>query len=176
MRMFAGIRRLIASSSSRHSARSQSRRRMYFEPLEARRLLATDLGSITGTVFSDQTDDGLTLDDILVPGVSVHLYLDGGNGMNESMLGVPGGDDTFIGTDPTDVTGQYRFNDLVEGTYFVEEEVPPGLIARTNANVRTVVLDAGRSAGIGSDRESDRVPHAGDAASAPLHDRPSCEP
>ncbi|HUG70255.1 MAG TPA: SdrD B-like domain-containing protein [Pirellulaceae bacterium] len=114
---------------------------MFFEPLESRRVLATDLAAITGIIFSDQTDDGLSGDDTFVAGAVVNLYRDGGNGTFESVGGVSG-DDTFVGTDTTDAAGAYRFDSLPAGTYFVEEVVPAGFIVRTNANVQTVTLDA----------------------------------
>ncbi|MBI2481691.1 MAG: hypothetical protein HYV60_24510, partial [Planctomycetia bacterium] len=147
MKFLARVKRLIASKSSLRSARSRSRRRMFFEPLEARRVLATNLASIAGTIFSDQTDNGFTGDDTFVSSAVVNLYRDGGNGIFESAGGVSG-DDTFVNTDTTDAMGAYRFDSLVEGTYFVEEVVPAGFIARTNANVQTVTLDAAEVQGM----------------------------
>ncbi|MDA1051088.1 MAG: hypothetical protein O3C40_11505 [Planctomycetota bacterium] len=127
---------------------------MFFEPLEARRVLATDFASIAGTVFSDQTDDGFTGDDLPVVAANMHLYLDGSNGTFESAGGVAGGDDTFIGTDPTDASGQYRFDGIVAGTYFVEEETPAGFIIRPGENVSTVLVslaDADGTVGLSVD-------------------------
>jgi len=114
---------------------------MFFESLEVRRVLATDLASIAGTVFSDQTDNGLTGDDTFVASAVVNLYRDGGNGIFESAGGTSG-DDTFVNTDTTDAVGGYRFDGLTVGTYFVEEVVPVSFIARTNGNVQTVIIDA----------------------------------
>jgi len=119
---------------------------MFFEPLEARRVLATDLASIAGTVFSDQTDNGLTGDDVFVSGAVVNLYRDGGNGTFESAGGVSG-DDVFVGTDTTDLVGAYRFDSITVGTYFVEELVPPGFIVRTGADVQTVIVSVADVAG-----------------------------
>lgn len=110
-------------------------------------MLATDLGSIAGTVFSDQTDNGLTGDDTFVQSATVNLYLDGGNGTFESAGGA-GGDDTFVTFDTTDAAGAYRFDGLTAATYFVEEVVPSGFIAKTNGNVQTVTLDATEVQGI----------------------------
>lgn len=146
MKLFAHVKRLIASKSTQHSPRSRSRRRMFFEPLETRRVLATDLASIAGTVFSDQTDNGLTGDDVFVSGAVVNLYRDGGNGTFESAGGVSG-DDVFVGTDTTDLVGAYRFDSITVGTYFVEELVPPGFIVRTGADVQTVIVSVADVAG-----------------------------
>lgn len=147
MKLIARVKRLIASHSVQRSNRANSRRRMFFESLEDRRVLATDLAAIAGTVFSDQTDNGFTMDDTPVVGANVHLYLDGGNGTNDSAGGFAAGDDTFIGTDTTDIAGQYRFDGLVAGTYFVEEEVPVAFIARPGANVSTVTVSPTDAAG-----------------------------
>ncbi len=141
MKLLACVKRLVASKSSRHMVRSRSRRRLFFEPLEARRVLATNLASIAGTVFSDQTDNGFTVDDTFVASAVVNLYRDGGNSTFESAGGVSG-DDVFVSTTTTSALGAYRFNSLTAATYFVEEIVPPSFVARTNGNVQTVVLSA----------------------------------
>ena len=148
MKFLARVRRLLASNIDHRETRSKLRRRMFFESLETRRVLATDLAAIAGTVFSDQTDNGFTpVDDTFVAGAVVNLYLDGGNGMFESASGASG-DDTYINTDTTDAVGAYQFDTLSAGTYFVEEVVPGGLIAKTNGNLQTVVLDATEVQGV----------------------------
>lgn len=147
MKFIERVKRLLASKPSRGVSRNVARRRVFFESLEDRRVLATDLASIAGTVFSDQTDNGFTGDDTSVVGAVVNLYLDGGNGIFESASGVSG-DDTFVNTDTTDAVGAYRFDTLTAGTYFVEEVVPGGFIARTNANVQTVTLDGTEVQGV----------------------------
>lgn len=141
MKLFASLRRLVAKRPSQRAGSSSWRRRMFFESLETRRVLATDLASIAGTVFSDQTDNGLTGDDTFVSGAVVNLYLDGGNGTFESAGGASG-DDSFVTFDTTDAVGAYRFDTLSAGTYFVEEVVPGTFIAKTGENVQTVTLDA----------------------------------
>lgn len=67
------MRRRRTARASRRTARPISRG---FEPLEERRLLAVDMGQISGTVFSDLTGDGQTADDVLLSAVTVELFND----------------------------------------------------------------------------------------------------
>jgi len=90
---------------------------LFFEPLEARRAVAaaTDLASILGTVFDDITGNGLDPGEE-VAGATVQLYRDDGDGQAE-----PGTGDTLVGTQTTNATGDYRFNGLMAGGYFVHQ-------------------------------------------------------
>lgn len=125
--------------------RSEGRTSRVLECLEDRMLLAAadQLGAIEGVVFQDVGGDGLTGDDILQSGVTVNLYLDGGNGIFESDNGTAGGDDTVVtgGTNPatSDINGEYEFTGLAAGTYFVEQQAPPTSMVATN-DVATVIL------------------------------------
>jgi uncharacterized repeat protein (TIGR01451 family) len=121
------------------------------EPLEGRTLLAaTDLAAITGTAFLDATDNGLSADDTPLSGVSVQLYRDGGNGTYDNGAG----DDTLVGTQTTGAVaqdlvsyvlqpGEYRFNNLTAGTYFVRQSTSSGaLLQRSDQSVQTVTLSS----------------------------------
>ena len=126
-----------------HDDRSQvgrKRRRLSLESLENRTLLTADLAAISGTVFVDQTDDGLTPDDVAVEGVSVHLFRDGGDGIVSS-------DDTLVDSVVTDAAGDYRFDGLGEGLYFVQQTPIPGMLQRIEDNVRSVEITAADAAG-----------------------------
>ncbi len=117
----------------------RQRRQLRLESLETRTLLAGDtLAAIAGTVFVDVTDDGLTADDLPLPNATVHLYLDGGDGVLDR--GAGGGDDTSIGSQLTDASGRYRFDDLGEGTYFVEQAAVSGVLQRPGENVHQVEI------------------------------------
>ena len=114
-----------------------------FEPLEDRRLLAVDMGQISGTVFNDLTDNGQTGDDILVATATVRLFQDGGNGTFNN----GGGDDTLVGTTTTNGTGDYTFSSLEAGTYFVQLTTPAGHIVKTGTDVQTVTITAPQAMG-----------------------------
>ncbi len=115
-------------------------RKLRVENMEARRLMAGDLGSITGNVVTDLTDNGFDGSDTAIVGTNVHLYRDGGNATFNSNLGVAAGDDTFIGTVASDSSGNYRFNNLPAGRYFVEQAPATGRLQRATEQVKTVVI------------------------------------
>ena len=120
---------------------------MRLESLESRTLLAADsLASIAGTVYVDLTDNGLTADDLRLPNATVQLYRDGGDGVLDR--GAGGGDDTSVGSQLTDASGRYRFDDLVAGTYFAEQPTIAGRLRRVNTTVREVVITAQDAAGV----------------------------
>lgn len=77
-------------------------------------------GEISGTKFRDLTADGFSGDDPPLAGVTIVLWLDGGNGTFDG----GGGDDTMAATGVSAVgTGAYRFGHLLPGnTYFVAED------------------------------------------------------
>ena len=133
------------SKQLRTRKRRHSRRRLVAERLESRAMLAADtLASITGTVFSDQTDDGLTGDDVRLSALTVELFLDGGNGTFDS----GGGDDTTVGTTTTDGTGGYSFADLGVGTYFVRQTATGGFVQKTGEDVVTVTINSSQASGV----------------------------
>ena len=57
------------------------RKKLTFENLESRELLAADMAEIIGTVLNDLQGDGNASNDIAVAGAGVTLYRDGGNGI-----------------------------------------------------------------------------------------------
>ena len=115
--------RLGVKRSQGTQRRKQHRRRLLMEHLARRELMAADLGAISGTAFTDQAGDGLTADDPPLSGVQVQVFEDT-NG--DSTLD---GSDVLIGTDITDADGQYRFDDLSLGRYFVQQDAVPGQTA-----------------------------------------------
>ncbi len=131
------------SGGSRRRTRKNSapRRRLLLESLESRRLLTADLAAIAGTVFVDLTDDGLTADDTRLEGITVNLYRDGGDQQFE-------GDTTWVDRVLTDSAGNYRFDQLTEGLYFVEQEAVDGLLQRPEETVRSVEITAEDAEGI----------------------------
>lgn len=136
-----------AQPASRRRRRSALGRKLRLEAMEPRRLLAGDVGAIAGNVFTDLTDDGLDAGDTAIVGANIHLYRDGGNGTFESGAGTAGGDDIFIGTDASDASGDYRFDDLIAGIYFAEQEAVAGQVQRTAETVKTVTITEADASG-----------------------------
>jgi len=120
--------------------------------MEKRNLMAGDLGSIGGNVFTDLTDNGLTVDDTDLQGVTVWLYRDGagtpGSGSFESSGGVAAGDDVLVDTQVTNATGDYVFANLEPGRYFVEQAPATGRIQRSTETVKTVDISDVQSEGV----------------------------
>lgn len=142
------IRPFADSLPTRHRKPGRKRRRrLLMERLDRREVLAANIGAIAGVAFTDQALDGLTPDDPRLEGITVELYADNGSG-NAGSLVTSGGDaDTLIGTDTTDggadpVPGQYRFDDLAPGDYWVVQSAVAGLQAPSEQLV-TVTNDGG---------------------------------
>ena len=129
--------------SSKSRQRTFQARRLRVEALERRQLMASDLGSITGTVYTDLTDNGLTGDDPRISGATVRLFRDGGNATFDN----GGGDDVVLPTDTTNASGQYSFDDLIAGTYFVQQDAVAGQVQRATETVKTVTITALDAAG-----------------------------
>ncbi|WP_417749945.1 SdrD B-like domain-containing protein [Rosistilla oblonga] len=124
------------------------RRVLRAEALESRLPLASDFGGVIGTVYNDQTGDGLTGDDLPpTAAVTLHLYRDGGDGVLSSSGGGTAGDDTFVATQTTDASGDYAFDRLTAGTYFVERVLPTGFIERSGENTVQVTITPADASG-----------------------------
>jgi hypothetical protein len=77
--------------------------------------------SISGTKFSDPTGNGFSSKDPGLGGVTINLYKE-----VDSTGVLDTGDGSPIATTVTASNGTYSFNNLVPGTYFVQESVPSG--------------------------------------------------
>lgn len=109
-----------------------------FETLESRELLAADMADIVGTLYANLAGDSNPANDLLVSGASAALYRDGGNGRFD---GAGSGDDTRIGSSvTTDSNGQYRFEGLGAGRYFVQITPPEGMHFQEGDDVREVII------------------------------------
>jgi hypothetical protein len=80
-----------------------------------------ELVTKSGTKFDDVNGDGDLTDGVALPGWTINLYLDEGDG-------VPGAGDTLVDSATTDVNGDYAFADLGPGTYFVCEPITAGWV------------------------------------------------
>ncbi len=148
--MASFIGRLLASLKSRNQLgrRAARNRQLRIEPMEKRRLLAGNIASISGNVFTDLTEDGTNTGDPAIVGTNVFLYRDGGNTVIDSAGGLASGDDTLIGTAVTDSSGNYSFINLTAGTYFVEQAPASGLLQRASETFKTVVISESEAAGV----------------------------
>lgn len=130
-------------------------RKLFGEQMESRKLLAGDLGTISGDVFTDLTDNGFDVSDTAISGATIFLYQDGGNGTFDSSGGSAGGDDTLLTQTTSDVNGDYSFADLADGTYFVEQDAVTGQLQRVIETVKTVTISASESAGVATQTVDD---------------------
>ena len=151
----SSLRRLVglfstsgkSGRSYRHDRRRDTRSHLSMEQLENRRLMATDLGAIGGTAFTDFNDDGLVAaGETRLTGITVELFRDvNGNSTFEPNAG----DGVAIGTQTTNVAGNYRFDGLTAGTYFVRQTANSGdsvgLLQRVS--VQTVTISAAQATG-----------------------------
>ena len=104
-------------------------------------MLAADMAEIIGTVLSDLQGDDNASNDVVVAGAGVTLYRDGGNGT----FGV---DDTTVDTTSTNGSGQYRFDQVGAGKYFVQVSLPSGLRFPVGQDVREVNISVDEGDGI----------------------------
>lgn len=156
--MASFITRLLSrfkSNNRSQRSRHPSVRKLLVESMEARRLLAGDMGSIAGNVFTDATDNGYdphnppaVVGDPGIAGVTVRLFLDNGNGT----LGAEDG--AAIQTQVTDSSGNYRFNglsstdDVISALYFVQQDAAPGRLQRPSQTVQSVTITPAMANGV----------------------------
>ena len=91
-----------------------------FEPLESRLLLSTTVG---GVAWQDLNGDGVPQSgEAGLAGVHVELFSAGPDQQ------VGGGDDVSLGVQTTDANGQYAFEGLPSGAYYLKFTSPPGYV------------------------------------------------
>lgn len=130
---------------SRFSNRSKRRTRQRFlkvEMLENRKLMANDLAAITGVSFNDLTNDGLTVDDQRLAGVTIQLYSDTNTNGTFDL-----GTDTLEQSTTTNAQGQYRFDNLLAGTYFTRQLTPSGFVQNPGASINTITVTPTQAVG-----------------------------
>jgi|GEM_PF-483364 len=133
----------LRKRTRRKSAKRVHATALINEALEPRVLLTiTDLGAIRGVVYNDLTDNGQTVDDTLLNGVTVQLFRDGG----DTSFNNGGADDTLVGTAVT-AAGEYSFTGLTAGRYFVRQLPAGGFMMKTGTDVVTIDISAGAAAG-----------------------------
>jgi uncharacterized repeat protein (TIGR01451 family) len=131
----------------RPAVRRTDRRRLKLEHLENRQLLANNLGAITGAAFTDTDDDGvIDTGETRLQNVTIELFRDVDN---DDVFEPGGADGTAIQNDTTDAQGEYRFDGLTAGRYFVRQVAGSGTSAGLllRESVLTVEISAGQAAG-----------------------------
>lgn len=141
-----GLMRGIFGSAKKPACTSKACRRGFgFEMLEGRAMLATDLGIISGIVYRDATGNGFTAGE-QVSGATINLYTDDGDNVFE-----PGAGDVVAMTATTNASGQYRFEPLSAGDYWVEQpsQTAGGVLlsAQNSSLISFSALEAQGSAG-----------------------------
>ena len=125
----------------------QARRRGFgFETLEGRAMLATDFGAITGLIYRDFNNNGFTAGE-QISGATINLYTDDdGDSVFE-----PGAGDALTSSTTTNASGQFRFDDLIAASYWVEQPSQTAggvLLSAQNSNLITIsALEAQGTAG-----------------------------
>ncbi|MCC7333491.1 MAG: DUF11 domain-containing protein [Pirellulaceae bacterium] len=148
------ITRLLSRFKTQKRSRRNRRqldRRLRVEHMEARRLMAGDLGSIAGNVFTDLADDGYQVSDVGIAGVTVSLFQDA-PGAGAGTLGAEDG--AAIQTNVTDANGNYRFNglssidDTTDQLYFVQQSAATGKLQRTAESLKSVTITPAMANGV----------------------------
>ncbi len=114
----------------------------------------SDLSTTSATDNNGEVDAG----ESVMPGVTVKLYADGGDGTFDAGLG--GGDDTYVDTTTTDAEGNYWFEHLPEDDYFVAIQSLPG-------GFGTMKSSDGRNSGGAAADNNDNGAAATDGAANP---------
>ncbi len=139
LRSFLGL--FAGSKNDRRQRRGTSRRTLKLEQLENRQLLATDLATITGVVFTDINDNGTfeSGTDTPISGASIELFRD----VNNNNV-FDAGTDTQIGAAvTTNAQGVYLFDqNLTADRYFVRQAAVTGQVQRVAQTLQTVVINA----------------------------------
>ncbi len=144
------LSRLFRKQIQSRRTRKERARKLLLENVEPRCLMAADFATIGGNIYTDLTDNGKTADDTAITsGVTVRLFRDGGNGNFESTSGAATGDDVLVTSQTANATGDYLFEDLAAGRYFVQQAAVTGKIQRTAERVKTVDITTPNASGTG---------------------------
>jgi hypothetical protein len=123
----ARVKDLLFGSAD--TERPQTKRRLRFEGLEGRQLMAADVGTISGHVFRDASGDGKwQAAEVGISQARVQLWRDNGDGKLSSA-------DTLVTTATTNASGAYNFNNLSMGDYFLRRPMQT-LVGGTNPGIQ----------------------------------------
>ena len=109
------------ASARGRGSKSKRARRLGFEMCESRNLLSG--ASITGIKVETVNNSGFSPGDTPLAGVFIDLYKDNGDAVFNTVT------DTLADRQQTAAgTGAYAFNNVLDGHYFIQEEVPAGYV------------------------------------------------
>jgi len=109
------------SATRQRGSKAKRARRLGFEMCESRNLLAG--ASITGIKVETVNNNGFSPGDTPLAGVFIDLYKDNGDAVfNVATDALADRQQTAAGT------GAYAFNNVADGRYFIQEEVPAGYV------------------------------------------------
>jgi uncharacterized surface anchored protein len=95
------------------------------------RLLLTGVANISGTTYKDLTGNGSSSDEKALAGVTVQLFKSGGT--------------TPVASTVSSSDGDYAFDKIAVGSYFVQELVPTGSVQTGGVNGYTITAQSGKS-------------------------------
>ena len=107
-------------------------------------MLSADMAEILGVVRADMQGDGIASNDTVVAGATAALYRDGGNNVFDG----GSGDDALISSVTTNSLGQYQFDQIGAGRYFVKITLPADLQFRLGEDVKEVVIAVDEGNGV----------------------------
>ncbi len=110
-------------------SRTSRRMRPAVEGIESRQLLST--GTISGTVLSDFTGNGISGDDAPLAKVTVDLYQQGST--------------TLLKSTTTDSNGDFSFSGVAAGSYSLKQVVPNKMLATGGVNGYSLTLKSGQT-------------------------------
>ncbi len=112
-----------------------------FETLESRQMMAADMAEIIGVVRTDLQGDGDTSNDAVLAGAVVTLFRDNGNGSFDA-------NDVQLTSESTNSLGQYSFDGLEAGTYFVKVALPSALQFKPGTDTQKIVISLAEALGV----------------------------
>ncbi|MCH7751269.1 MAG: DUF11 domain-containing protein [Planctomycetes bacterium] len=107
-------------------------------------MLSADMAEILGVVRTDIGGDGIASNDTVVAGATAALYRDGGNNVFDG----GSGDDVLVSSVTTNSLGQYQFDQIGAGRYFVKVTLPADLQFHLGEDVKEVVIAADEGNGV----------------------------
>lgn len=137
------VRFLKSSKNKASSAHpGNADRRLGIENLEKRELLAADMAEISGIVRVDVQGDGNASNDVVVAGATATLYRDNGDGQFNGLDVATGA------TAITNANGEYRFDQVAAGNYFVQVSLPEHLQFQAGQDAKAISISADEGDGI----------------------------